>query len=108
MRGSSSGRLNDSGNNVAKRAASYNVPIGYSEANVLLVGTVADGPSGMTSSGIASANPDVKLTVLAGGLTIGAAADAGADDITLGLGNLTLNVVGPVTQVAGKDLKSGG
>src|SRR5207245_627321 len=62
----------------------------------------------MTSSGIATANHDVKLTVLAGGLTIGAVADAGADDITLGSGNLTLNVVGPVTQVAGNVITASG
>src|SRR5438477_10910801 len=62
----------------------------------------------MTSSGIATANHDVKLTVLAGGLTIGAGADAGADDITLGLGNLTLNVVGPVTQVSGNVITAAG
>src|SRR5438552_638338 len=42
----------------------------------------------------------VKLTVLAGGLSIGEAAVT-TDDITLGTGNLTLNVVGNVTQVSG-------
>src|SRR3989442_8642600 len=59
----------------------------------LTIGTVIDGPSGMMASGISTSNDDVKLTVLAGGLVIGAVADAGADDITLGSGNLTLNVV---------------
>src|SRR5437016_5659725 len=106
--GSGSVTLNDSGNNVATLAASYNGTISYTDANALLVGTVTDGPSGMTSSGIATTNHDVKLTVLAGGLTIGAVADAGADDITLGLGNLTLNVVGNVTQVSGNVITAAG
>src|SRR3989442_1301534 len=66
----------------------------------LTIGTVTDGPSGMTASGITTSNDDVKLTVLAGGLGIGAAADAGADDITLGSGNLTLNVVRNITQIS--------
>src|SRR5437879_2107067 len=94
--GSGTVTLNDSGNNVATLAANYNGPIGYTDANGLTVGTVTDGPSGMTASGITTSNDDVKLSVLAGGLTIGAVADAGADDITLGTGNLTLNVVGNV------------
>src|SRR5207245_222732 len=85
-----------------------NGPIGYTDANALVVGTVTDGPSGMTSSGIATSNHDVKLTVLAGGLTIGAVADAGADDITLGSGNLTLKVVGAVTQTAGNVITAAG
>src|SRR5438552_11536457 len=106
--GSGSVTLNDSGNNVATLAASYNGPIGYTDANALVVGTVTDGPSGMTSSGIATTNHDVKLTVLAGGLTIGAVADTGADDITIGAGNLTLNVVGPVTQVSGNVITAAG
>src|SRR5207302_108312 len=106
--GSGSVTLNDSGNSVATLAASYNGTISYTDANALVVGTVTDGPSGMTSSGINSSNSDVKLTVLAGGLTIGAGADAGADDITIGAGNLTLNVVGPVTQVAGNVITAAG
>src|SRR5207302_416599 len=93
--------LTESRNNVETLAASYNGSISYTDANALLVGTVTDVPSGMAAGGIATTEPDVKLSVLAGGLTIGAGADAGADDITLGLGNLTLNVVGPVTQVSG-------
>src|SRR5207253_2495614 len=106
--GSGSVTLNDSGNNVATLAASYNGTISYTDANALLVGTVTDGPSGMTSSGIAITNHDVKLTVLAGGLTIGAVADTGADDITIGSGNLTLNITGNVTQVAGNVITAAG
>src|SRR2546423_12985864 len=43
------------------------------------------------SRGITSTGNDVKLTVQAGGLSIGASLATGA-------GDLTLNVVGPVTQ----------
>src|SRR5947199_126207 len=92
--GSGSVHLDDSGNNVATLAASYSGPISYTDANTLTVGTVSDTamtPS-TTTHGITSTNSDVKLTVLAGGLTIGAVADGGADDITLGSGNVTLNV----------------
>src|SRR2546421_265754 len=62
----------------------------------------------MTASGISTSNDDVKLTVLAGGLTIGAVADAGADDITLGTGNLTLNVTGNVSQTSGNVITAAG
>src|SRR5258706_488188 len=75
-------------------AASYSGPIRYTDANVLVVGSVTDRAMtpNTTTSGISSNNNDVKLTVLAGGLTIGdAVGPAGADDITLGSGNLTLN-----------------
>src|SRR5438552_1122841 len=106
--GSGSVTLNDSGNNVSTLAANYNGPIAYTDANTLVVGTVLDGPSGMTASGITTSNDDVKLTVLAGGLGVGAVADAGADDITLGAGNLTLNVVGPVTQISGNVILASG
>src|SRR5947199_6985854 len=44
-----------------------------------------------TTSGITSGGNDVKLTVQAGGLSIGQAVSTGA-------GDLTLNVVGPVNQ----------
>src|SRR5437762_1488784 len=102
--------LDDSGNNVATLAASTSGPISYTDSNALVVGTVTD--TAMTPNtathGITSNNSDVKLTVLAGGLTIGAVADAGADDITLGSGNLTLNVVGAVTQVSGNVITAAG
>src|SRR5439155_1240885 len=94
--------------NVSTLAALYNGRSAYTDANSLTIGTVTDGPSGMTASGITTSNDDVKLTVLAGGLSVGAVADAGADDITLGTGNLTLNVVGPVTQVSGNVITASG
>src|SRR5439155_1325166 len=63
-------------------------------------------PSSITH-GISRNNSDVKLTVLAGGLTIGEAAVT-TDDITLGAGNLTLNVTGAVTQTAGNVITAAG
>src|SRR5436190_1598817 len=60
-----------------------------------------------TTHGITTTNNDVKLTVLAGGLTIGEAAVT-TDDMTLGLGNLTLNITGNVTQTAGNVITASG
>src|SRR5439155_1070247 len=100
----------DSGNNVATLAASTSGPISYMDGSALALGTVTKTamPRKSTTHGIRSTNNDVKLTVLAGGLSVGAAADAGADDITLGSGNLTLNVVGAVTQVSGNVILASG
>src|SRR5258706_4731606 len=92
-------------------AASYSGPIRYTDANVLVVGSVTDRAMtpNTTTSGISSNNNDVKLTVLAGGLTIGdAVGPLGADDISLGSGNLTLNVTGNVTQTSGNVITAGG
>src|SRR2546423_3309486 len=69
--GRSTVTLNEGGNNVATLAANYNGTIAYTDANALTVGTVTDGPSAMTASGITTSGGDVKLTVLAGGLNIG-------------------------------------
>src|SRR5205085_2686000 len=80
-------------NNVVTLAANYSGTISYLDVNTLSVGTVTDtamSPS-TTTSGITSTGNDVKLTVQAGGLSIGQAVSTGA-------GDLTLNVVGPVTQ----------
>src|SRR6476620_6340836 len=109
--GSGSVHLDEAGNNVATLAASYSGPISYTDASGLIVGTVTDtamSPNS-TTSGISSNNNDVKLTVLAGGLTIGdAVGPLGADDITLGAGNLTLNVTGNVTQTSGNVITAAG
>src|SRR2546430_16828456 len=59
------------------------------------------------ADGISSTNSDVELTVLAGGLTIGEAA-VSTDDISLGAGNLTLNVTGNITQTAGNVITAAG
>src|SRR5206468_1762810 len=95
--------------NVATIAASYSGTISYTDANTLTVGTVTDTAMmpNSTTHGISSSNSDVKLTVLAGGLTIGEAAVT-TDDITLGSGNLTLNVVGAVTQTSGNVITASG
>src|SRR5205814_590876 len=69
--------------------------ISYLDVTTLSVGTVTDtamSPS-TTTSGITSTGNDVKLTVQAGGLSIG-------HIVTTGAGDLTINVVGPVTQTA--------
>src|SRR5438477_66896 len=80
---------------VGTMAANYSGPISYLDINGLAVGTVTDtamSPS-TTTCGITSGGNDAKLTVQAGGLSIGQAVSTGA-------GDLTLNVVGPVTQTA--------
>src|SRR5437764_704254 len=92
--GSGSVHLDDSGNNVSTLAAGYSGPISYTDADALsdrTSGRVGKAPS-TTTHGISYNNSDVKLTVLAGGLTQGEAAVT-TDDITLGSGKLTLNVV---------------
>src|SRR5207253_2812803 len=107
--GSGSVHLDEPANNVATLAASYSGSISYTDANSLTVGTVTDtamSPS-TTTHGITSSGNDVKLTVLAGGLVIGEAA-VSTDDITLGAGNLTLNVTGNITQTAGNVITAAG
>src|SRR5438093_800839 len=108
--GSGSVHLDDSGNNEIGRASCRGGPISYTDSNALIVRTVTDTAMtpNTTTHGITSNNRDVKLAVLAGGLSVGAAADAGADDITLGSGNLTLNVTGNVSQVAGNVILASG
>src|SRR5438128_1771879 len=106
--GSGTVTLNDSGNNVSTLAANYNGPITYTNANNLTIGTATDGPSAMTASGITTSNDDVKLTVLAGGLTIGAVADAGADDVTLGTGTFPTRRSSDLTQVSGNVITAAG
>src|SRR5207249_2584098 len=75
--------------------ANYSGPISYLDINTLSVGTVTDTamtPS-TTTSGITRADNDATQTVQRGGLSIGHIVDTGA-------GDLTLNVVGPVSQTA--------
>src|SRR5205085_1473351 len=87
--------LDQAANNVVTLAANYSGTISYLDANTLSVGTVTDtamSPSA-TTSGITSGGNDVKLTVQAGGLSIGQAVSTGA-------GDLTLNVTGAVIQTA--------
>src|SRR5204862_5630088 len=84
--------LDNSANTRTKLCARPNGAISYTDTTTLTVGTVSDGFSGMSTSGITSTNHDVKLTA-GGNLTIGQA-------ITLGSGNLTLVDTGNVTQGA--------
>src|SRR5205814_2263397 len=72
--GTGSVHLDDSGNNVATLAASTSGPISYTDASALTVGTVTDTAMtpNSTTHGITTTNSDVKLTVLAGGLSVGA------------------------------------
>src|SRR5258705_272062 len=107
--GSGSVHLDEPANNVATLAASYSGRISYTDASGLTVGTVTDTAMtpNTTTSGITSDGNDVKLTVLAGGLTIGdAVGPLGADDVTLGSGNLTLNVTRTEKRRAGKESRS--
>src|SRR4051812_22132905 len=91
--GSGTVNLDQAANNVVTLAANYSGPISYLDVNTLSVGTVTDtamSPS-TTTSGITSGGNDVKLSVQAGGLSIG-------EVVSTGAGDLTLNAVGPVTQ----------
>src|SRR5205823_5924008 len=74
-------------------AANYSGTISYLDVNGLAVGTVTDTAMSDRKSVVEvnTGGNDVKLTVQAGGLSIGQAVSTGA-------GDLTLNVVGPVTQ----------
>src|SRR5207237_767390 len=105
-------RLDEGANDVTTLAANYNGTISYTDKTALTVGTVGDtamAGGGPTTSGITSTSHDVKLTVLAGGLVIGdAVGAAGDDDVTLGTGNLTLNVVGSITQTTDNVITAAG
>src|SRR5207237_593963 len=91
--GSGTVNLDVANNNVTTLAANYSGTMSYLDINGLAVRTVTDTDMtpNTTTSGITSTGNDVKLTVQAGGLSIGQAVSTGA-------GDLTLNVVGPVTQ----------
>src|SRR5205823_508436 len=88
----------------------YSGPISYTDASALVVGTVTDTAMtpNTTTHGRSEERRVGKQTGLAGGLTIGEEADGGADDITLGSGSLTLNVVGAVAQVTGNGITAAG
>src|SRR5207253_2573191 len=87
--GSGTVNLDQDGNNVATIAANYNGTISYRDANGLVeIGGAATRETANTStSGIASNDKDVKLTVLLGGLFLN-------QGVTLGAGDLTLDVRG--------------
>src|SRR5207249_366092 len=100
LMGSGSVHLDNGANDVTTLAASFNGPISYTDLNALTVGTVSDGFSGMTSSGITCTNHDVKLS----------SPTRRSSDlaVTLGTGNLTLSVTGNVTQGASGVLTAAG
>ncbi|MEZ6134697.1 MAG: hypothetical protein R3C53_07290 [Pirellulaceae bacterium] len=87
--------LNDPTNNIGILAADNDGQILFTDANSLATGTVTvtDLAVPMSVNGITTSDDDVKLTVLAGDLTIAAA-------ISLGTGDLFLDVTGDVTQGA--------
>src|SRR5207237_1084515 len=104
-------RLDEGANDVTTLAANYNGTISYTdrseERRVGEGGTAMAG--GATTSGNESTSHEGKLTVLAGGLVIGdAVGAAGTDDITLGTGNLTLNVGGSITQTTANVITAAG
>src|SRR5204862_362496 len=68
LMGAGSAHLDNSANDITTLAASFNGAISYTDTNSLTVGTVSDGFSGMSTSGITSTNHDVKLTPGARGI----------------------------------------
>src|SRR5205823_4777474 len=79
----------------------------YTDASALTVGTVSDGFSGMSTSGITSTNHDVKLTA-GGNLTINQAVTLDADNLTLHyLANLTRGANGIITTAGLQLMRSG-
>src|SRR5437868_4252279 len=58
--GAGSAHLDNSANDITTLAASFSGAISYTDTSALTVGTVSDGFSGMSTSGITSTNHDVK------------------------------------------------
>src|SRR5205823_1343032 len=75
----------------------------YTDADSLTIGTVVDTAAaiGSSTTGVASGGFDVKLTTTSGPLSIHA-------PVTLGAGNLTLNVHGDVSQTASGGITAAG
>src|SRR5205085_870588 len=98
--GTGSAHLDNSANDITTLAASFNGPISYTDATGLTVGTVTDGFSGMSTSGITSSNHD----------EIGrASCRVGINQsVTLGTGNLTLVDTGNITQSASGSITAAG
>ncbi|QDU31658.1 Hemolysin, chromosomal [Anatilimnocola aggregata] len=91
--------LNNPSNDVTTIAANVTGTISYTDVNALTVGTVD--VLGNSVSGITSSGNDVRLSTLGGNLLLD-------DDVALGAGDLTLAVIGTVTQIAGDDITAGG
>ncbi len=75
--------------------------IHFADSNALIVGT-ACGVSGLATSG-----QDARLST-GGNLTIGEAGDLGVNDVSLGTGDLTLDVTGSITQFSGNTISATG
>ncbi len=88
-------------NDVAVLAVDIDGSIHFSDSNALIVGT-ACGVSGLATSG-----QDARLST-GGNLTIGEAGDLGANDVSLGTGDLTLDVTGSITQLTGNTITATG
>src|SRR5262245_4134512 len=101
MRGSRTVSLHVDANDGRATDAKYTATIRHLDISTLAVCTATDTTltPNTSTSGITSGGNDVKLTVQAGGLAINQAVSTGA-------GDLTLNVVGAVTQTATGDRKS--
>src|SRR5205814_1385128 len=87
--GSGKDRLDSSTNNVTTIAANHTGSISHADADSLTVGSVIDTAMSMTvaTSGLTSGGFDVKLATMAGALAI-------ETPVTLGAGDLTLNING--------------
>src|SRR5947208_1573850 len=88
-------RLDTAVNNVTTVAASHTGSISYADADSLTLGSVTDPAMNMSvpTGGITSSGFDVKLATSTGALSIEV-------PVTLGAGDLTLNINGNVTQTA--------
>src|SRR6185503_1778435 len=88
-------RLDSATNNVTTLAANHSGSISYLDADSLSVGSVTDAAMSMSVSttGITSGGFDVKLATTSGALAIEA-------PVTLGAGDLTLNINGNVSQTS--------
>ena len=91
--------LTDPANNVTNFAADNGGITLYRDADTLNIESIT--VDGMTVTGIITTNDDVKLTVDANDLDID-------EDISLGAGNLFLDVAGNVTQQAGDSISAAG
>src|SRR5437773_2192887 len=90
--GAGSAHLDNGANDVTTLAANFNGPISYTDLNSLTVGTVSDGFSGMSTSRSEERRVGKERTARRD-LTVGQA-------VTLGTGNLTLNVTAKVAHGA--------